>query len=130
MTDNDLADSGNMWQLKYQSAHRELVVANRAVQRLSARCKKLREENKKLRGPVDALTVENFDCALAAYQHGGKIVDRLTLKIDAKNSILPANNIAAWVNNQSQLGTIFRDGKICQGSINMLNPNIYGDPKP
>ena len=78
MTDNDLADSGNMWQLKYQSAHRELVVANRAVQRLSARCKALREENKELREPADALTGENFDYALAAYQHKIMMVDKLS----------------------------------------------------
>ena len=72
----DLADSGNMWQLKYQEAHRELVVANRAVQRLSARCKKLRVEYKKLRGSV-ALTRENVDDAFTAYQHDGKMVYKL-----------------------------------------------------
>ena len=46
MTDRDLSANNrvlsNMWQMEYQTAHRELVVANRAVQRLSARCKRLR----------------------------------------------------------------------------------------
>ena len=46
LTDRDLSPGqrviGNMWQEYYRVAHRELVVANRAVQRLSQRCKNLR----------------------------------------------------------------------------------------
>lgn len=33
-----------------------------------------------------------------------------------------ADNITDLVSNQSQLGTIFRDGKICQGPINTIKP--------
>ena len=46
VTDRDLCPSrrsiGNMWEKYYLVAHHELVIANRAVQRLSQQCKNLR----------------------------------------------------------------------------------------
>jgi hypothetical protein len=46
ITDHDLPEMnrvlGNFWRLQWMKTHRELVIANRSVQRLSAKCKALK----------------------------------------------------------------------------------------
>ena len=40
-----LENTSNFWMLKYEIVHKELVRVNRACERLSRKCKRLRKQN-------------------------------------------------------------------------------------
>jgi len=92
ITDQDLAPNqrvlGNMWQHYYQVAHRELVVANRAVQRLSQRCRSLR------------FTLHNLTITLGRnererFEHWAEYWG-LDLEKDSRHRYVYANTALAW----------------------------------